>query len=157
MANDWNIPFCRSEFLQDFTIELGLCLGARPPFTYLRVEADRCDYEGQNMERLSLWAENPYGTGATLNLREDRLIWVSVFLRAAANCSEYGVGFYPPSGELTGRGIVEAFRDTFNVSTRLCYGESPLPILRQIWKHRGEVQVSGELPAHGTRNRKATY
>jgi len=76
---------------------------------------------------------------------EDRVIWVSAFLRAAENNEEYRVGFYPNSDGFTAGRIVEAFRDTFNVWTRLFYAESPLPILRRIWNHDGEVEVCGKL------------
>jgi hypothetical protein len=55
------------------------------------------------------------------------------------------VGFYPRCDGFTPERVAEAFRDTVSVSTRLCYGETPLPTLRLIWKHKGEVQTAGKL------------
>ena len=58
---------------------------------------------------------------------------------------EYKLGFYPQCDGFTPHRVAEASRDTVSVSTRLCYGESPLPTLRQIWKHASKVQRTGAL------------
>src|SRR5262249_45222378 len=81
----------------------------------------------------------------------DHTLWVGVRLRAAENNCEYEVGFYPRCDNLNSERIAEAFRDTVAASTRLCYSESPEPILRRLWNHAGEVQTKGTL----SRPRKA--
>jgi hypothetical protein len=35
--------------------------------------------------------------------------------------------------------------ETISVSTRLCYDESPVPLMRQIWKYDGDVETEGVL------------
>lgn len=80
-----------------------------------------------------------------LTLWDDGTLWVSVRLEAAENNDEYRVGFYLQWNAFTAERVAEAFRDTVSVSTRLCYGETPLPTLRQIWKHEGKVEIVGTL------------
>src|SRR5687768_17059078 len=138
MADHSQIPLCRSEWLQDVTIELGRRFAGRNPFRTFDVRVDTCDHNVEQLERLTVSASTMHGTLVNLTLWEDRTIWVAVILRAAENNSEYQLGFYPPSAGLTSDRLAEAFRDTFAVSTRLCYRDSPEPILRQIWKHSGE-------------------
>jgi hypothetical protein len=145
MTHDPQIPLCRSELLQDISIELGRRFAARHPFKSFSAEVDTCEREGENLERLAVWASTYYGTEINLTLWEDGTVWVSVILRPAENSGEYRVGFYPQCDSFTPERVAEAFRDTVAVSTRLCYGESPLPTLRQIWKHTGEVQTAGTL------------
>lgn len=147
MADDSEIPLCRSEWLQDATIELGRRFAVRHPFRTFDVQVDTCGHNGEQLERLTVWASSMCGTLVNLTLWENRTIWVAVILRAAENNSEYEVGFYPPSAGLTSGRLAEAFRDTFAISTRLCYGDSPEPTLRQIWKHSGKFQTKGILRA----------
>ena len=143
--HDPQIPLCRAEFLQDVSIELGRRFAVRHPFRSFSVEVDSCEHEGETLERLTVWASTSYGTGINLTLWDNGTVWVSVTLRPAENNGEYSVGFYPKCYGFAPERITEAFRDTVSVSTRLCYGESPLPTLRQIWKHTGRVQTTGTL------------
>jgi hypothetical protein len=151
MTDDPKIPLCRSEWLQDASIELGRRFAASHPFRSFTAEVDTCEHEGEHLERLTVWASTWYGTLVNLTLWDDHTLWVGVRLRAAENNSEFEVGFYPPCDGLSSDRIAEAFRDTVAVSTRLCYGESPEPILRRLWNYTGEVQTKGSL----TRPRKA--
>src|SRR6266700_2777019 len=133
MRDDPKIPPCRAEFLQDISIELGRRFAASHPFRSFSAEVDTCEHEGKTLERLTVWASTYYGTAVNLTL------W------AAENNGEYKVGFYPQCGGFSSECVSEAFRDTVAVSHRLCYGESPLPSLRQIWKYNGEVETMGTL------------
>ncbi len=145
MTDDREIPLCRSEWLQDASIELGRRFAARHPFRSFTVEVDTCDHEGEHLERLTVWASTWYGTLINLTLWDDHTLWIGIRLRAAENNSEYEVGFYPQCGGLSSERIAEAFRDTVAASTRLCYSESPEPILRRLWNHTGEAQTKGTL------------
>src|SRR5690242_6500874 len=89
MADDPKIPLCRSEWLQDASIELGRRFAVRHPFRSFTVEADTCDHNGEQFERLTVWASTHCGTLVNLTLWDDRTIWVAVTLRAAENNSEY--------------------------------------------------------------------
>jgi hypothetical protein len=149
MTRNWQIPLCHSEFLQDFSIELGCHFEGHHPFRFFKVQAEACVWEGRDLEGLSLLAGTSYDTGARLIVWEDQRLWIDVVLWPARNNGEYRVGFYRPCHGLMHEHIIEAFRDTVNVSTRLCYGESPLHILRQIWKYTGEVEICGELNRRG--------
>lgn len=139
------IPLCRSEWLQDISIELGRRFAARHPFRSFSTEVDTCEHDGEQIERFAVWASTWYETLVNLTLWEDGTIWVSVRLRASENNAEYKIGFYPQCQDFTSERIAESFRDTVSVSTRLCYGESPLPTLRRIWNHEGEVKITGTL------------
>jgi hypothetical protein len=143
VTDDSQIPLCRSDWLQDVSIELGRRFAARHPFRSFTAQVDTCEHEGADFERLAVWASTWYGTLVNLTLWEDRTVWVGVMLRAAENNPEYKVGFYPQCNGFASERVAEAFRDTVAVSTRLCYGESPLPTLRQIWNHAGEVHTKG--------------
>jgi hypothetical protein len=142
------IPLCRAEFLQDFSIELGRRL---KPIRYAAksviAEVDYCEHERLSLERLAIWIETWNCTRVTLALWEDETIWVSVTLLPTKNNKRYDISFYPKCGQFTSEAMVEALRDTVSVSTRLCYNESPLPTLRRIWHHRGEVETKGKLNA----------
>jgi hypothetical protein len=151
MTDDHKIPLCRSEWLQDVSIELGRRFAVSHPFKSFTADVDTCEHEGESLERLTVWASTYYGTLVNLSFWDDRTLWVGVRLHAAENNSEYEVGFYRRCDGLSSERIAEAFRDTVAVSTRLCYSESPEPALRQLWNHTGEVQTKGEL----TRPRKA--
>src|SRR5689334_23331126 len=145
MKRNWEIPLCRSEFLQDFSIELGRRYAEHQPFWFFQVHSDTCERDGSNLETLTVLICTPYETGARLILYEDRRLWVDVVLWPTLNNGEYRLGFYPPCEGFTHDQILEAFRDTVNVSTRLCYGESPLPTLRKIWRYSGGVKTRGRL------------
>ena len=145
MTDDAKIPVCRSEWLQDVSIELGRRFAARHPFRSFTAKVDDCEHEGEQLERLTIWASTWYGTLVNLTLWDDQTVWVGVTLRAAENNPEYKVGFYPQCAGFGSERVAEAFRDTVSVSTRLCYSESPLPTLRRIWSHTGEVQTKGTL------------
>jgi hypothetical protein len=149
MTADRPIPLTRSEFLQDATIELGRRFAPGHPFRSFDVEVDSCEHEGEVLERLTVLATTFYGTSSNLTLWDDRTMWVDVTLCASENNSEYSVGFYPRCQGFTSARIAEAFRDTVSLSTRLCYAESPLPTLRQVWNHEGEVETSGQLGKDG--------
>jgi hypothetical protein len=140
------IPLCRAEFLQDISIELGRQFAAAP-FRRMCFDHDTCEYKGETLERLTFCADTHYGTGASLTLWDNGMVWVSVILWPAKNNGEYSVGFYPKCEGFESKRIAELFRDTVSVSNRLCYNESPLPTLRQLWKHTGEVKTEGTLNA----------
>src|SRR5688572_6325646 len=121
------IPLPKTELLQDLAIEFGRRFAVQHPFRSFTVEVDRCEHDGETLERLSVWTYTDYGTRTNLTVWENGKVWVSVTLLPAANNKEYTVGFYPAcDGCIPGR-VAEAFRDTVSLSTRLCYGESPLP------------------------------
>lgn len=151
MAYEAKFPLCRSDWLQDVSIELGRRFAESRPFSSFTVQAETCQHEGEELERLTIYASTPYGTLVNLTLWDDHILWIGVKIHAAENSSEFEVGFYPRCDGLSSDRIAEAFRDTVAVSTRLCYGESPEPTLRRLWNHSGEVEIKGEL----TRPRKA--
>lgn len=98
-----------------------------------------------DLERLTVWGFTPYETVAQLTLWADGTIHIQATLRATPNNGKYRVGFYPKCNGVSPVQIVECFRESVSVSTRLCYLESPLPLLRKIWKHRGKVEITGTL------------
>ena|SRR5579863_8052134 len=142
------IPLCQTEFLQDVCIAVGRRFSpARNPWASFTAEREMVEHDGETLERLSIWARTHYGTSANLTLWENKIIWVNVVLWAGPNNDEYRVGFYSQcdvSSSPSDR-IAEAFRDTVSVSTRLCYGESPIGTMRRIWRHRGEIEIVGSL------------
>ena len=152
MNDDNKIPLCRSEWFQDASIELGRRFAARHPFRSFQVEVDTCEHDGEQLERLTVWASTWYGTLVNLTLWDDRTIWVEARLRAAENNAEFSIGFYPQCDGFGSARVAEAFRDTVAISTRLCYGDSPLPTLRLIWSHTGKVQKKGTLNRLGEPN-----
>ncbi|HYG34997.1 MAG TPA: hypothetical protein VEC99_09445 [Clostridia bacterium] len=145
MSDDLIIPLCRSEWLQDASIELGRRFAAHHPFRSFSTQLDTREHEGEHQERLTVWASTWYGTLVNLTLWDDHTVWIGVTLQAAENNPEYEVGFYPQCSGFSSERVAEAFRDTVSLSTRLCYGESPLFTLRRIWNHTGEVQTKGML------------
>jgi hypothetical protein len=147
-ASEQTIPFCRTEFLQDFSIALGRCLKPiRHASKSILAEVDTCEHEGQSLERLAVWIDTWNYTRTSLTLWQDRTVWVSVALLPTKNNKKYQLSFYPQCDGFTPQWFVEALRDTVSVSTRLCYSESPLPTLRRIWRHRGEFETTGRLNA----------
>jgi hypothetical protein len=140
------IPFCHSEFLQDFTIQLGLYLRSSwYRWGRLSVEVDTCEFEGVPLERLTIWIRSYYCTQTRLILWEDETVWVDVALLPTQNNERFEVGFYPDRELFDFNQLIEALAETTSVSTRLCYGESPEPIMRKIWKFNGKVKIEGTL------------
>jgi hypothetical protein len=139
------IPLPKTELLQDLVIELGRRFAADHPFRSFTVEVDSCEHDGDTLERLSVWAYTSYGTRTNLTVWEDGKVWISVTLLPAANNEKYTVGFYPDCAGCSPGRMAEAFRDTVSLSTRLCYGESPLPTLREVWRYTDEVEITGWL------------
>src|SRR5688572_12365398 len=137
------IPLPKAGLLQDLAIEFGRRFAVYHPFRSFTVEVDSCEHDGETLERLSVWAYTPYGTRTNLTAWEDGTVWIGVTLLPAENNEEFTVGFYPECDRCNPAHVAEAFRDTVSLSTRLCYGESPLPTLREIWKHTGEVEITG--------------
>jgi hypothetical protein len=109
------------------------------------VKVDKCEHEGEKLERLTIWATTYYFTRVNLTLWEDKTVWVSVTLLRTENNDKYEIGFYPKFESLGFEAIIDALINTVSVSTRLCYNESPLPLMRQFWKHKGKVEVIGKL------------
>lgn len=155
MSDDDKIPLCRSEWLQDVSIELGRRFAIRHPFRSFQVQLDTCEHDGEQLERMAVWASTWYGTLVNLTLWDDHTFWVEVQLEAAENNDEFSTGFYPRCDGFDSARVAEAFRDTVAISTRLCYGDSPLPTLRLIWGHTGKVQVKGTLNRLGKPNQPA--
>ncbi|MBA4148218.1 MAG: hypothetical protein H0X66_08880 [Verrucomicrobia bacterium] len=141
------IPFCRSEFLQDFTIELGMLYDPIKKWGHLyQAEVGTHDFDdGCCLERLTIWLSTYYFTQVSFTLWEDQTIWVSVSLLPTENHSGYKIGFSPQVDVLSFAAMIEALDSTLSVSTRLCYHECPLPLLRKFWRHTGEVEITGKL------------
>jgi hypothetical protein len=140
-----NIPLCRSEFLQDFTICLGCRLErSKHIWRSLIAKVDTCEHDDASLERFTVWLHTIYRTRVSLTVWEDKTIWISVAF-VPVHGEKFQVGFYP-SFELLGvERVVEALIETVSVSTRLCYDESPVSLMRQIWKYDGEVKTAGVL------------
>lgn len=144
------LPLCRSEFLQDFVTSLDrrFCAAKYGWHSHgwrsFDSEAGFCEHEGESLERLGLWITTYYGTETSLNLWEDKLIWVSVALLPRIN-DNFEIGFYPDFALLGLDRLIEALIETVSISTRLCYDESPEPLLRQIWKFSGEMEIEGAI------------
>lgn len=145
MFDSPNIPLCRSEFLQDFTICLGRHLRSNTHgWRSFTAEVDECEHDGDLLERLTIWITTCYGARINLAVWEDKTIWISVaFLPVYGE--KFEVGFYPRFEVLSLERMVEALVETVSISTRLCYDESPVPLMRQIWKYDGDVKTEGVL------------
>jgi len=138
------IPFCRNEFLQDVSIDLGR------RFKTVSAKVELLDRGDSELERLTVWLEDYiYGIGAGLAVSEDRTVWVCLFLRPSPNNPGYQISFYPSYKKHTPSAIATAFGDTFSIATRLCYGDSPQTLLRTFWKHTGKFEIKGRLPPNG--------
>ena len=146
MTDKPKIPLCRSEFLQEFTIALGQNLQREDHFWRSFVaQVDQCEHENQTLERFAVWISTYYDTRINLTLWEDKTVLVRVALLPTENGEKFELGFYP-SFELLGfERIVEALIETVSISTRLCYDESPEPLMRQIWNFNGEVKIEGVI------------
>jgi len=141
----WNIPFCRSAFLQDFSIHLGSYLkNADHGWNQFSAEMDICEHDGDRLERLTIWITTYYSTGINLTLWEDKTVWISVG-HFPQHGEKFKIGFNPDLESLTFQRMVEALVETVSISTRLCYDESPEPLLRKIWKYDGKMKVEGVI------------
>jgi hypothetical protein len=139
------IPLCRSEFLQHFAISLGRRISTTMNgWRSFDAEVGMHEHEGESLERLCVWARTSYATEVCLNLWEDKTIWVSV-AQLPRNGANLEISFYPDFALLGLDRMIEAFGESVSVSTRLCYDESPEPLLRQIWSFNGEVEIEGAI------------
>jgi hypothetical protein len=145
MSDSPNIPLCRPEFLQDFAICLGRYIqSTKNGWRSFNAEVGICEHEGNSLERFTIWINTFYFTRVNLTIWEDKTIWVSVAL-LPENGEKFEVGFYPDFELLDFERIVEALVETVSISTRLCYDESPEPLLRKIWKYTGEMKTEGVI------------
>jgi len=145
----WNtvIPFCRTDFLQDLSIEVGLRFATYHPWNHLYAETGKYTEDEEEFEMLTVWAQLYLGVGVWLNLiaYEDRAIRICASSWFPEDVCEYAVGFYIPFLEFDAAQIAEAFRDSACAASRLYYEECPLPILRRIWRYTGPVEIEGQL------------
>lgn len=144
MSDLFHIPLCRSEFLQDFSIQLGVKLRSRFLWGGCTVVVDMCDHQGEELERFSLWIHGLYRTRINLVVWENKILWISV-AHVPQNGEKFQVGFYLKFESLGAERVVEALLETESIATCLCYDESPEPLMRQIWKHTGEVEIEGVI------------
>jgi hypothetical protein len=141
MSASWQIPLCRSEFLQDFCERLKPHLKARGWRSFY-ADVDTCEDEDESLERLRVLISTYTGAEVCLNSWEDKDIWIRL---AALPKTEdnFKIDFYPDFALLGFERLVEALVETVSISTRLNYDESPEPLLRQIWNFSGEVNIEG--------------
>lgn len=139
------MPYCEDKFLRDVTISLGLRMITHGPSVSLSAEVDVCVHDGEDIERLSIWARPYCGVLMNLTLWDDGTVWFSANSWSGDDVREYEVGFYPDDEQLNADLIAEAFCDSVAASMRLCYEECPLPTLRRIWHHEGSVKITGKL------------
>ena len=145
MSEQPKIPFCRAEWLQDVSIELGRRFAVRHPFRGFRAEVGTCKHDGEELEQLTVWASTWSETVVCLSLWEDHTLRVRMILLESENNREFELAFWPECAALGADRIAEAFRDTVAVSMRLAYGEIPEPVLRRIWSHQGPFGTKGAL------------
>jgi hypothetical protein len=139
------IPFCRSDILQDFAVYLGRHLSKTDHgWRSLNIEADICEHHGELLERLCVWITTYDFNAVRFCLWEDKSVWVCVGLFPKKPDS-FEISFYPDFALLDSGRLVEALVETVSVSTRLNYDESPEPLLRQIWNFDGEMNVEGVI------------
>lgn len=145
MNRDNRIPYCHDKFLRDVSIAIGLRFITHDSLTGFSVGVDTCAHDGEDFERLSIWARPYYGVWMNLTLWDDGTVWFSASSWSCDGVREYEVGFYPDNECFTAARIAEAFHDSEPAAMRLCYEECPLPILRRIWHHEGTVETTGKL------------
>jgi hypothetical protein len=145
MSEQPKIPFCRADWLQDVSIELGRRFAVRHPFRGFSAEVDTCEHEGEELEQLTVWASTWGETVVCLSLWDDHTLRVRMILLECGNNEEFELAFWPESAGLSPERIAEAFRDSVAVSTRLGYGEIPEAVLRRIWSHAGAFETKGAL------------
>jgi hypothetical protein len=140
------IPFCRSEFLQDFSIELGRQLKPiRHECSSIDCSVETCDDEGQVSEKITVWLKSACNTRTTISLWDNRHVWINLSLLTPKSRANYHIAFYPDCSNLTPFGIVEALRETATASICMADGESPLPVLKKIWRYDGQFETKGVL------------
>src|SRR3954466_2106016 len=148
------IPLCRSNFLQDLSIELGLHLKSLHfAAKSFKVHDNSVERNGDTFKQLVVIVDTWNNTQATLAVSEDHTLSLHVALLETPESKGYKLGFFPRCEGFNEQDIVQAFRDSVSLSTRLSAYENPLPQLRDIWKHKGTVQTSGSLkpgPAHAS-------
>jgi hypothetical protein len=144
MSGSLNIPLCRSEFLQNFTIHLVLILEPKYRWGGFASKVEICKRDGKELERFIVWITGIYRTRVNLILWEDKTIWISAAL-IPENSEKFQVSFSPDFRSFGIEGVVEALLNTVCVTTCLCYDKSPELLLRQIWKYTGDVETEGVL------------
>jgi hypothetical protein len=145
MSDHFEIPLCGSEWLQDFSIQLGAYLKSENPYwPWFQATVDICECDGESVERFTVWVPTIYGATVNLTLWEDKTIWVSVGIYPTEG-EKFQIGFYPNSEALSFERIINALRETISISTRLCYDESPEHLLRKIWSYDGDVEIQGVI------------
>ena len=144
MSESWQIPSCHSEFLQDFADRLipHICKGHG--WRSFNAVVDSCQHQDETFERLCVWISTYTGAQVSLNLWEDKDIWVSLAALPKTEDS-FKIDFRPDFALLGCERLVEALVETISISTRLNYDESPEPILRRIWNFNGEVNIEGVI------------
>jgi hypothetical protein len=144
MSDRWQIPACRSEFLQEFAGHLNPHLRDRYGWSSFYADIDSCEEEGETFERLCFWISTYDGAEICLNICEDKYIWVCV-AALPKNEDSFKIDFCPDFALLSMERLAEAVLGTVSVSTRLNYDKSPEPILRQIWNFSGAVNIEGVI------------
>jgi hypothetical protein len=139
------IPVCRSEFLQDFSIELGRQLKPiRHECSSIDCSLETYDDEGQVSEKMTVWLTSARNTRTTISLWDNRQVWINLTLLAPKNSGgNYHVAFYPDCSHLTPLGIVDALRETATAASGMAFAESPLPALKKIWRYDGQFETKG--------------
>ena len=145
MNGENRIPYCQDKFLRDVSVALGLRLITHGCVTDYSVDVDSCTHDGDEFERLSIWARPYFGVWMNLSLWDDGTIWFAASSWSGDGVREYEVGFYPDDERLSADQIAEAFHDSAPAAMRLCYEECPLPTLRRIWHHEGSAKITGKL------------
>jgi len=139
------IPLCRSEFLQDFSIEFGRQLKPiRYQVSSVEFSLDIEEAGHKALERLTFWLTS-VGTRTTITLWENRSVWINLTLLTPKRCKDFHISFRPECSRLTPLGIVDALRETAIAATSMCYGESPITSLRKIWRYDGQFETNGIL------------
>jgi hypothetical protein len=139
------IPLCRSDFLQDFSIEFGRQL--KP----IRYQVSSVEFSlgveeagDKALEQLTIWL-TAIGRRTTIALWENRSVWINLTVLAPKHRKDFHISFYPDCSHLTPLGIVEALRETENASFSMALGESPTSSLRKIWRYDGQFETNGIL------------
>jgi hypothetical protein len=142
MTSDRNtLPFCKSPFLQDVIIELGRKLKEMPGT--FEVTVDSYEEAERKGERLAIWVYSYTFTAISLQLWDEETIWVSVESISTKPEEKFQISFYPDCDKFTSTELVEKLRETISISSRLCYDETPVQDLRNIWRYQGEVEIEG--------------
>jgi hypothetical protein len=139
------IPLCRSDFLQDFSIEFGRRLKPiRYQVSSVEFSLEIEEAADKALERLTVWL-TAVGRRTTITLWENRTVWINLALLRSNHSKYFHVSFYPDCSHLTPLGIVEALRETQRASFAMSDGESPISSLRKIWRYDGQFETNGIL------------